>query len=237
MQIASTTSAADRSPLARVGEDGSGPGLRRPAGPPTASAPPVATSRAKRGLDICLSAAALVLLAPLLLLAAMAIFVETGGPILFRQQRTGRAGRVFRVLKFRTMTVREDGDGVRQAQRGDARVTRVGRVLRKLSIDELPQLINVLRGEMSLVGPRPHALAHDGGFARVAPTYAERFMARPGITGLAQVSGLRGETAGEASIILRTVADIRYIQTWSLMGDLRIMARTLRLIFDDPQAF
>lgn len=197
----------------------------------------VATSRAKRFLDICVSALAIALLLPVLLLAAGAIFVETGRPIVFRQQRTGHLGRVFHVLKFRTMTVSEDGGTVRQACRGDTRITPVGRVLRKLSVDELPQLINVLRGEMSLVGPRPHAVAHDAGFARLVPTYAERFLARPGITGLAQVNGLRGEIDGEASIILRTIADLRYIETWSIFEDVRILAKTIFLVFNDPDAF
>jgi len=197
----------------------------------------VATSWAKRAFDIIGSSLALVGLAPLMLVAAAAIWLETGRPIFFRQQRTGRLGKVFHVLKFRTMTVREESGAVQQARRGDARITRVGAVLRKLSVDELPQLINVLKGEMSLVGPRPHAVAHDREFMRLVPNYAERFRARPGITGLAQISGLRGEIAGESAIILRTVADIRYIETWSLAADIRILARTAVLIFNDPDAF
>lgn len=197
----------------------------------------VATSPVKRALDVLVSATALVILAPVLLLIAAAIWVESRGPIFFRQQRTGYMGRPFSVLKFRTMTVHEDGGDVRQACRGDARITRVGAVLRKLSLDELPQLINVLGGEMSLVGPRPHAIAHDQQFMRVVPNYAERFRARPGITGLAQVHGLRGEIVRESGVILRAAADIRYIQTWSLASDIRILVRTAFLIFRDPAAF
>lgn len=197
----------------------------------------VARSRAKRCFDVIVSAAALAMLAPAFLMIALAIWVETRGPIFFHQQRTGLLGRPFSVLKFRTMTVSEDGGEVRQAHRGDARITRVGAILRKLSLDELPQLLNVLRGEMSLVGPRPHAVAHDREFTRLVPNYAERFRARPGITGLAQAHGLRGEISRESSIILRTAADIRYIRTWSLAADLVILARTAVLVFRDRAAF
>lgn len=197
----------------------------------------VAHSRAKRALDIVVSAVALVVLAPLLVAIATAIWVETPGPILFRQHRTGYAGRVFSILKFRSMTVQEDGERVAQARQGDRRITRVGAVLRKLSFDELPQLINVLKGDMSLVGPRPHAVAHDRQFRQWVPNYARRFAARPGITGLAQVHGLRGEIVRESSIILRAAADIRYIETWSLAGDIRILARTALLVLRDPAAF
>ena len=197
----------------------------------------VATSKLKRVMDIVGAAFALLLFLPLLLVAAVAIWLESGRPIVFRQKRTGHRGRVFHILKFRTMTVLEDGGQVRAARRGDVRVTRVGSVLRKLSIDELPQLVNVLKGEMSLVGPRPHALAHDHEFMREVPKYADRFRARPGITGLAQVNGLRGEIVCRSAILLRTAADNRYIETWSLAADLRILARTVVLMFNDPHAF
>lgn len=197
----------------------------------------VVTSKAKRLLDVVVSATALVFVAPLLLAIAFAIWVETGGPIFFRQHRTGYMGRVFSILKFRSMTVHEDGGVVAQARHGDARITRVGAVLRKLSLDELPQLINVLKGDMSLVGPRPHAVAHDQVFMQLVPNYARRFAARPGITGLAQVHGLRGEIVRESSIILRAAADIRYIETWSLAADIRILARTAVVVLRDPFAF
>ena len=207
--------------------------LVAPAGPGST----VATSLAKRWLDVLVSATAIAILAPVLLVIAAAIRAETRGPIFFRQQRTGYLGRAFPILKFRTMTVQEDGGVVRQACRGDARITRVGAVLRKLSLDELPQLINVLSGEMSLVGPRPHAVSHDQQFMRLVPNYAERFRARPGITGLAQVHGLRGEIVRESAVILRAAADIRYIETWSLAADIAILARTAFVVFRDPAAY
>lgn len=197
----------------------------------------VATSKAKRAIDIVVSATALFLMTPIFLAIAFAIWAETGGPIFFRQHRTGYQGRVFSILKFRSMTVQEDGGAVAQARQGDLRVTRVGRVLRKLSLDELPQLINVLRGDMSLVGPRPHAISHDQQFMRLVPNYPRRFEARPGITGLAQISGLRGEIVRESGIILRAAADIRYIETWSLAADIRILFRTASVVLRDPFAF
>jgi lipopolysaccharide/colanic/teichoic acid biosynthesis glycosyltransferase len=195
------------------------------------------SSKAKRTLDIVLSATALALVAPILLAIALAIWAETGGPIFFRQHRTGYRGRVFSILKFRSMTVQENGSTIAQACHGDARITRVGRVLRKLSLDELPQLINVLRGDMSLVGPRPHAVAHDQLFMQLVPNYERRFAARPGITGLAQVNGLRGAIGRESAIILRAAADIRYIETWSLAADIRILVKTAVVVFRDPFAF
>lgn len=197
----------------------------------------VATSAIKRCVDVVGAAIAILLFLPLLILVSAAIWIESGWPILFRQKRTGHRGQVFHILKFRTMTVLEDGDMVRAVRPRDGRVTRVGAVLRKLSIDELPQLVNVLRGEMSLVGPRPHALAHDYKFMREAPNYAGRFRARPGITGLAQVTGLRGEIVCRSEILMRTAADNRYIDNWSLIEDLRIIARTAVVLFRDPHAF
>ncbi|MDB5425754.1 MAG: pssZ [Phenylobacterium sp.] len=198
---------------------------------------PVASSRAKRGLDLVLAGVALLLFLPLLLLIALAIRLETGGPALFRQQRTGLGGRPFRIYKFRTMRVAEDGPGLEQACRGDARVTGVGRVLRKLSLDELPQLLNVLKGEMSLVGPRPHALCHDEAWSRLIPQYADRFRTRPGLTGYAQIRGLRGEVTQLQAILDRVAADNAYIEQWSLAGDLRLIAQTVPLIFSDAAAY
>ena len=197
----------------------------------------VETSTIKRGVDIVGALVAILLFLPLLILVSAAIWVESGSPIVFRQKRTGHRGQVFHILKFRTMTVLEEGDKVRAVRPGDVRVTRVGAVLRKLSIDELPQLVNVLRGEMSLVGPRPHALAHDYKFMLEVPNYADRFRARPGITGLAQVTGLRGEIVCRSEILMRTAADNRYIDNWSLVADLRIIARTAVVLFTDPHAF
>jgi putative colanic acid biosysnthesis UDP-glucose lipid carrier transferase len=198
---------------------------------------PVATSSAKRLLDVAGALLALILFLPLMLLIALVIRVESGGPAIFRQRRTGHQGRVFTILKFRTMTVAEDYDGVRQATRGDDRVTPVGALLRRLSLDELPQILNVLKGDMSLVGPRPHALAHDEHYADLIPAYSDRFRAKPGLTGLAQVNGLRGEIFELRGMADRVAADNAYIDTWSLRQDLAILARTLVVIFRDPQAY
>lgn len=195
--------------------------------------PAVKSPRLKRAFDIVVAALVLILHAPLLGFAALAIWVETGGPVLFRQQRTGLGGKPFMILKLRTMTTADNGSSVQQATKGDARVTRVGAILRKLSIDELPQLVNVLVGDMSLVGPRPHALAHDLEFAARVPVYQQRFAVRPGITGLAQVRGLRGEINSQAQLLERTAADLEYAERASLWLDLQIIARTaLKLPFD-----
>lgn len=210
-----------------------------------ASAPPpgaipsaaVALSRRKRAFDILLVALALLLFLPLLCLVAVAVRLESPGPALFRQQRTGLNGRVFTVFKFRTMTVAEDGADIRQATKNDRRVTALGAVLRKLSIDELPQMLNVLRGEMSLIGPRPHAVAHDESWGRVVPNYARRFRARPGLTGWAQVSGHRGEVTELQGIIDRVDADNDYIDNWSLLMDVKIVCRTIPLLFRDDNAY
>jgi lipopolysaccharide/colanic/teichoic acid biosynthesis glycosyltransferase len=197
----------------------------------------LANSKIKRALDVALSSTALVFLAPFLALVAMAIWVEDGRPALFRQQRTGRDGQPFRIFKFRTMTVAEDGAEVRQATRGDQRVTRVGAILRTLSVDELPQLLNIVRGDMSLVGPRPHALAHDEIWESMAPGYAARFRARPGLTGYAQVNGLRGEIRSAEEIVRRVEADNFYIDNWSLRLELMILLRTVPLLLNDPRAY
>jgi len=198
---------------------------------------PVARSAAKRALDVVGALVALLLFLPLMLAIAVAVRVETGGPVIFRQRRTGHRGQVFTIFKFRTMTVAEDSHGVRQATRNDARVTAVGGLLRKLSLDELPQILNVLRGDMSLVGPRPHALAHDEAFGAVIEDYDGRFRTRPGLTGLAQVNGLRGEIHGLQDMAARVAADNSYIDQWSLALDLAILARTAAVIFRDPQAY
>ncbi len=166
------------------------------------------------------------MLAPLLFLIALLIRFDSNGPALFRQTRTGLNGRQFRIYKFRTMRVQEDGSAVRQATKGDSRVTRVGRFLRKTSLDELPQLINVLRGEMALVGPRPHALAHDLEYGAKIPAYAGRFAVKPGITGWAQVNGSRGETPTLAHMQHRANLDLWYIENRSLGLDLQIIALT-----------
>jgi len=165
------------------------------------------------------------------------IRVTSPGPIIFRQHRTGLGGQPFELLKFRTMRVTEDGETIRHAMRGDSRVTRVGAILRATSVDELPQLINVLRGNMSLVGPRPHALAHDRHYGALIHGYAKRFLVKPGMTGLAQIRGLRGEIHELYSMERRVRADREYIASWSLACDLRIILLTLPRMLSDPHAY
>jgi putative colanic acid biosynthesis UDP-glucose lipid carrier transferase len=171
-----------------------------------------------------------IFLLPMLAFVAVLIKLDSPGPVFFRQRRTGYRGVEINVLKFRTMRVMEDDGEVSQATRSDGRVTRLGSLLRRTSVDELPQLINVIRGEMSLVGPRPHALLHDQEFADLVPNYANRFRTRPGITGLAQVSGLRGEVRCHHDIVERIRLDNEYIDRWSILLDLKIMIATLFVV-------
>jgi exopolysaccharide biosynthesis polyprenyl glycosylphosphotransferase len=178
----------------------------------------------------------MVFLAPVLLAAALAVKLDSPGPVIFRQRRIGINGRPFVIYKFRTMSVVEDGPQIAQARRDDPRVTRVGRLLRPSSIDELPQLFNVLKGEMSLVGPRPHAVSHDDDYGAVIPDYALRRRVRPGITGWAQVNGLRGETTTIEEMEKRVAMDLWYIDNWSLLLDLRIAWRTCIEVMR-PQAY
>ncbi len=185
----------------------------------------------KRATDIVLSLTALILLSPLLVLIACAIAIDTRGPVLFRQKRTGLNGRVFTILKFRSMVASADKDAVHHVRRDDSRITRVGAVLRRTSLDELPQLINILKGQMSLVGPRPHALAHDLYYGACLPRYAERFSVLPGLTGLAQVRGLRGGIHDLRCMASRVEADAEYAANRSWLGDLRIISLTVPLLF------
>jgi Undecaprenyl-phosphate glucose phosphotransferase len=180
----------------------------------------------KQAIDRSLAAAFLFLLFPLFGIVALAIRLESPGPAFFLQARVGFNGRRFRIFKFRTMSTLDDGPVVQQAQRNDKRVTGLGRLLRKLSIDELPQLLNVLRGEMSLVGPRPHALAHDDAYDRLIASYAMRRKVKPGITGWAQVNGCRGETPDLDAMERRIDHDLWYIEYWSIWLDLRILLMT-----------
>lgn len=166
----------------------------------------------------------------------MCIKLESSGPVFFRQRRRGRHLQIIEILKFRTMHVLEDGDDVRQAIPGDARVTFTGRILRRTSLDELPQLINVLMGDMSLVGPRPHALVHDAKFTRILEIYPDRHQMKPGITGLAQITGHRGSTAAPGSIEGRVEADLAYIKAWSIGLDLEILARTFAAVVSGHNA-
>ena len=163
---------------------------------------------------------------PLLALVAVAIKLDSPGPILFRQKRCGFNGRSFSIRKFRTMFVLEDGPSITQAQFADKRVTRLGAWLRRTSIDELPQLLNVLDGSMSLVGPRPHAVAHDNRFDKLVQNYAYRRRVKPGLTGWAQVNGYRGPTPDAASIKQRVEYDLWYIDNWSLKLDFMILLQT-----------
>ena len=173
-----------------------------------------------------IAATALIALLPLLVIVAVAIKLNSPGPILFRQQRCGFNGRSFQIYKFRTMSVLEDGPSIVQAQLGDKRFTRLGAWLRRTSIDELPQMLNVLNGSMSLVGPRPHALAHDNEFDKVVRRYAFRRRVKPGLTGWAQVHGRRGPTPTRASIEERVELDLWYIDNWSFSLDLAILLWT-----------
>ena len=201
------------------------------------SALPVATHPFKRVLDVAIAGFALLLFLPLLLMVMAAIRMETPGSSIFRQRRTGYRGRVFTIYKFRTMTVTEDCADLRQATKNDSRVTGIGALLRKLSIDELPQLWNVLKGDMSIVGPRPHALAHDEYYGALIPTYAARFRAKPGLTGYAQVNGFRGEIRDAGGMNDRVAADNHYIEEWSPAMDIAILIRTVPLVFKDPRAY
>lgn len=181
----------------------------------------------KRLVDIAIASVAIVLLSPLLVIAACAIKFDSDGPVIFRQRRNGFDQTQFVIFKFRSMNVQEDGPDLVQVRREDDRVTRVGRLLRRTSIDELPQLFNVLKGDMSIVGPRPHALAHDNKYKEVIHEYCVRHHVKPGITGWAQVNGLRGETAGDEDMRNRIDLDVWYINNWSLFLDLRILMRTV----------
>jgi polysaccharide biosynthesis protein PslA len=188
----------------------------------------------KRLLDIVLTVPVLLALAPLMIAIAVAIRLDSPGPIFFRQERIGRGNRLFHILKFRSMRVEQcDTAGATSTQRDDNRITRVGRFIRSTSIDELPQLINVLLGEMSLVGPRPHALgstAEDQLFWQVDRQYWHRHALKPGITGLAQIRGFRGATETRRDILNRVEADLEYLHGWSLMRDIGILVGTARVL-------
>jgi lipopolysaccharide/colanic/teichoic acid biosynthesis glycosyltransferase len=185
-----------------------------------------AHTSAKRLLDLAITVPALIFLAPLLALLALLISLDSPGPVLFRQKRLGYRGRPFDILKLRTMTVLEDGETIEQARRDDARTTRVGRWLRAFSLDELPQLINVIEGEMSLIGPRPHARAHDDFYARLIAGYPRRQDVKPGITGWAQIHGLRGATPTVDSMSRRVDFDVWYANHASFALDVKILLRT-----------
>lgn len=189
------------------------------------------TSRLKRLVDVSGALLGLMFLWPLFIVVAIAIRMDSAGPAVFRQSRYGANRKPFMIYKFRTMTVMESNGAFVQARADDARVTRVGKFLRQTSIDELPQLLNVLRGDMSLVGPRPHAIAMDDTFGKTVPGYLDRHLVRPGLTGLAQVEGHRGPTASNEAIEARLAHDRVYIRNWSIWLDIRIILMTpIRLL-------
>jgi Undecaprenyl-phosphate glucose phosphotransferase len=192
--------------------------------PPPLSAPDRVI---KRLFDLLGAATLLVLLLPVFALVAIAIKYDSKGPVFFMQRRFGFNQEEFRIFKFRTMSTLEDGDVIRQATRNDPRITRFGAWLRRYNIDELPQLINVLRGQMSLVGPRPHAVAHDREYGGKISLYARRHNVKPGITGWAQVHGLRGETDTDDKMANRVTYDLWYIDNWNLWLDVAILLRTV----------
>ena len=190
----------------------------------------------KRASDIVLAAAILALISPLMLAIALAVKLGSPGQVLFKQRRYGLDGREI-VYKFRSMTCVEDGAQLRQAQRADPRVTPLGAFLRKYSLDELPQFINVLQGRMSVVGPRPHAVAHNEMYRKLIRGYMVRHKVRPGITGLAQVNGLRGETDTLDKMRARVECDLAYLRNWSLLLDLKIVAKTVGVVLRTQNAY
>jgi putative colanic acid biosynthesis UDP-glucose lipid carrier transferase len=191
----------------------------------------------KRLSDIVLSIIILLLISPILLGVAIAVKVTSPGPIIFRQRRYGLDGKEILVYKFRSMTVTEDGAKVQQATKNDSRITPLGAILRKTSIDELPQFVNVLQGRMSIVGPRPHAVAHNEMYRKLIKGYMVRHKVKPGITGWAQVNGYRGETDTLDKMQGRIDFDLDYLRNWSLKLDLYIIFRTVRLVMKDQQAY
>ena len=191
----------------------------------------------KRLTDICLSVVILLLFLPLLLLIAVLVKASGPGPVIFKQRRYGLDGQEIAVYKFRTMRVTEDGEHIRQASKTDSRITRIGGILRRTSMDELPQLINVLQGRMSLVGPRPHAVAHNEEYRKLIKGYMVRHKVLPGITGLAQVNGCRGETSQLEEMEARVNYDLDYLRHWTPMLDIKIILLTAVRIFRDDKAY
>jgi putative colanic acid biosynthesis UDP-glucose lipid carrier transferase len=191
----------------------------------------------KRLTDIVLSVVILLAFLPLLMVIALLVKISSPGPVIFKQRRYGLDGREIAVYKFRTMNVTEDGEQIRQASKTDNRITRIGGVLRRTSMDELPQLINVLQGRMSLVGPRPHAVAHNEEYRKLIKGYMVRHKVLPGITGLAQVNGCRGETSKLEEMEARVHYDLDYLRRWTPMLDLKIILLTVVKVFRDDKAY
>jgi putative colanic acid biosysnthesis UDP-glucose lipid carrier transferase len=191
----------------------------------------------KRGTDILLATAILLLILPVLAAIAIGVKLSSPGPVIFKQRRTGLDGKEIMVYKFRSMTTQDNGSVVQQATRGDPRITPFGAFIRKTSLDELPQLFNVMLGNMSLVGPRPHAVAHNEEYRKIVQAYMLRHKVRPGITGWAQVNGYRGETDTVDKMAARVHYDLEYLRNWSLGLDLKIIARTVRVLLFDRNAY
>jgi putative colanic acid biosysnthesis UDP-glucose lipid carrier transferase len=191
----------------------------------------------KRWSDVLLSLVILIMIFPLMVLIAIAVKLSSQGPVIFKQRRYGLDGKEIVVYKFRSMTVTEDGAKVMQATVNDKRVTSTGRILRKYSLDELPQFINVLQGNMSIVGPRPHAVTHNETYRKLIKGYMVRHKVKPGITGWAQVNGFRGETITIESMRQRIDYDLEYLKIWSLMLDIKIILKTIGQVFKDTKAY
>jgi len=179
----------------------------------------------------------LLLISPLLLALAIGVKLSSPGPVIFKQRRYGLDGQEIVVYKFRSMTVCEDGDRIVQASQGDRRITRLGAILRKTSLDELPQFINVLQGRMSIVGPRPHAVAHNEQYRKLIKGYMVRHKVKPGISGWAQINGLRGETETLDKMEARIDFDLDYLRNWSLGLDIYIILKTVAVVFRDRHAY
>jgi putative colanic acid biosysnthesis UDP-glucose lipid carrier transferase len=192
---------------------------------------------AKRLSDVVLASLILLLISPLMIAIAIGVRLSSPGPIIFRQRRNGLDGSEIVIYKFRSMTSQENGDVVPQARKHDPRITRFGRMLRRASLDELPQFINVLQGRMSIVGPRPHAVAHNEEYRQVIRAYMVRHKVKPGITGWAQVNGHRGETDTIEKMKARVEYDLEYLRNWSIGLDLQIIVRTIGLVFSDRHAY
>ena len=197
----------------------------------------IAERAIKRAIDLTLALCAGILLLPLMLIVALIIKLDSPGPVLFTQSRNGFNNRTFRILKFRTLNSIEDGPIIKQVERNDSRVTRIGRLLRRTSIDELPQLWNVICGDMSLVGPRPHAAAHNSEYGELIANYAFRHHVKPGLTGWAQVNGFRGETSTIDLMKRRVELDLWYIDNWRLGIDLKIIAKTFGMVLAQRSAY
>ncbi|MBK1613304.1 undecaprenyl-phosphate glucose phosphotransferase [Rubrivivax gelatinosus] len=192
---------------------------------------------AKRISDIVLASLILLLISPILLLLALGVKLSSPGPVIFRQRRNGLAGEEIEVYKFRSMRSMDNGAVIKQATKGDPRITPFGAFIRRTSLDELPQFVNVLQGRMSIVGPRPHAVAHNEQYREIIKAYMVRHKVKPGITGWAQVNGHRGETDTVEKMRARVEYDLEYLRNWSIGLDLQIIARTVKLVFFDRNAY